>query len=101
MLSFSFFVFFFYYLQTPKTEEEWQTIAASFQQRWQFPHCLGALDGKHIFIQPPAHSGSTFHNYKGRFSILMMAVVRGAVKGGKVRMILRAHDGRGPPEGET
>lgn len=75
MLSFSFFVFFFYYLQTPKTEEEWQTIAASFQQRWQFPHCLGALDGKHIFIQPPAHSGSTFHNYKGRFSILMMAVV--------------------------
>ncbi len=27
--------------------------------------------------------------------------VRGAVKGGKVRTILRAHDGRGPPEGET
>ncbi len=26
---------------------------------------------------------------------------RGAVKGGKVRTILRAHDGRGPPEGET
>ncbi len=28
-------------------------------------------------------------------------VPRGAVKGGKVRTILRAHDGRGPPEGET
>ncbi len=26
---------------------------------------------------------------------------RGAVRGGKVRTILRAHDGRGPPEGET
>ncbi len=26
---------------------------------------------------------------------------RGAVNGGKVRTILRAHDGRGPPEGET
>ncbi len=28
-------------------------------------------------------------------------IPRGAVKGGKVRTILRAHDGRGPPEGET
>ncbi len=30
-----------------------------------------------------------------------VCVCRGAVKGGKVRTILRAHDGRGPPEGET
>ncbi|XP_067272628.1 uncharacterized protein [Pseudorasbora parva] len=68
------------YLKTPKTEKEWQTIAASFQQKWQFPNCLGALDGKHIFIQPPANSGSTFHNYKGRFSVLMMAVVDASYK---------------------
>ncbi len=27
-----------------------------------------------------------------------VCVCRGAVKGGKVRTILRAHDGRGPPE---
>ena len=38
-------------------------------------HCLDAIDGKHINIQPPAHSGSTFRNYKGCFSVLLMAVV--------------------------
>lgn len=63
------------YLQTPKTEEEWRAIAKGFVEKWQFPHCLGALDGKHIYIQPPANSGSTWHNYKSRFSVLMMAAV--------------------------
>ncbi len=34
-------------------------------------------------------------------SSFMIYASRGAVKGGKVRTILRAHDGRGPPEGEN
>ncbi|XP_013875762.1 uncharacterized protein LOC106525917 isoform X2 [Austrofundulus limnaeus] len=63
------------YLKTPNTEEEWLEIAQDFHQMWQFPNCLGALDGKHINILPPAHSGSTFRNYKGQFSVLMMALV--------------------------
>ena len=61
--------------QTPSTESEWKAIARDFANKWQFPHCLGAIDGKHIFIQPPAKSGSMFYNYKSRFSILLMAVV--------------------------
>ncbi|XP_058627155.1 uncharacterized protein LOC131537599 [Onychostoma macrolepis] len=63
------------YLKTPRTEEEWLEIAKGFQDKWQFPQCLGSLDGKHIYIQPPAHSGSTFRNYKCRFSILMLAAI--------------------------
>lgn len=43
--------------------------------KWQFPHCLGAIDRRHIFIKTPANSGSTFYNYKSSFSILLMAVV--------------------------
>lgn len=49
-------------------------MAKGFEERWQFPHCLGALDGKHITILPPGNSGSTFRNYNSRFSILLMAV---------------------------
>jgi hypothetical protein len=33
------------------TEDQWRTIADEFNEFWQFPRCLGALDGKHITIQ--------------------------------------------------
>ena len=62
------------YLPEP-TKQEWQNIAAGFYNRWNFPNCLGALDGKHIVIQAPARSGSLYHSYKGTFSFNLMALV--------------------------
>lgn len=52
------------YLKSPSTEEGWLTIASGFESRWNFPHCLCALDGKHIHVQAPAKSGSLYFNYK-------------------------------------
>ncbi|KAK7925261.1 hypothetical protein WMY93_007571 [Mugilogobius chulae] len=68
------------YLQTPNTEEEWKKISSEFFEKWQFPNCLGAIDGKHISIQQPANTGSMYHNYKGNDSIQMMAVVDASYK---------------------
>ena len=59
----------------PHDANDWRRIAQRFQDRWNFPHVLGALDGKHIRIQCPAQSGSYFRNYKGFFSIILMALV--------------------------
>lgn len=42
---------------------------------WDFSHCLGAMDGKHVMLQALIHSGSDFYNYKSTFSIVLFAVV--------------------------
>ena len=36
-------------MQVPTTENEWESIAENFYSLWQFPHCIGAMDGKHAF----------------------------------------------------
>lgn len=40
-----------------------------------FPHCLGALDVKHIRIKRPAHSRSKYFNFKRFNSVALQAVV--------------------------
>ncbi|XP_033953775.1 uncharacterized protein [Pseudochaenichthys georgianus] len=62
------------YLKCPDTVEEWQRVADGFQAQWDFPNCLGALDGKHINIRPPPGTGSTYFNYKHTFSMVLMAL---------------------------
>ncbi|XP_021957054.1 protein ALP1-like [Folsomia candida] len=59
----------------PPTTDQWITNEIGFRTRWNFPNCVGAVDGKHCRIQAPNFSGSTYHNYKGFFSIVLMAVV--------------------------
>ena len=63
------------HLVTPSTPEEWLLVAQEYERRWNMPHCIGSVDGKHIRINQPRNSGSYFHNYKDFFSIVLMAIV--------------------------
>lgn len=56
------------------TEENWREIAKGFETRVHFPHCIGAVDGKHIRVIKPYLSGSLFCNYKNYYSIILLAV---------------------------
>lgn len=49
-------------------------VANEFETRWQFPLCLGALDGKHIAFKPKKQSANLFYNYKGFTSIVLLAL---------------------------
>lgn len=56
------------------TENEWLNIAYEFEQTWNFPHCIGAIDGKHILIQCPDNAGSSYFNYKNTHSIILLGI---------------------------
>ncbi|KAK3797181.1 hypothetical protein RRG08_015155 [Elysia crispata] len=54
--------------------EQWLNIANGFYTKYNFPLCLGAIDGKHIRTIKPNKSGSLYYNYKGYFSLILLAV---------------------------
>ncbi|TDH01504.1 hypothetical protein EPR50_G00181260 [Perca flavescens] len=49
------------YLKCPDTAHDWQQVSSGFMSQWNFPNCLGALDGKHVNIRPPPVTGSIYY----------------------------------------
>ena len=49
-------------------------VSKKFEERWNYPNCVGAIDGKHIVIQPPAQCGSLYYNYKHSHPIVLLLV---------------------------
>jgi len=84
-------------------ERDWLDIANDYENSWNFVHCIGIIDGKHVIIQVRkfnvriqiilkklqfniiilifsvpinggSMAGSTFFNYKHSHSIVLMAI---------------------------
>lgn len=64
------------YLPSPDASM-WAASEKVFREKWNFPFCVGAIDGKHVRIKAPWNTGSFHHNYKKFFSVVMLAVVSG------------------------
>lgn len=63
-------------LVMPKpTSETWSQVEEDFKNIWNFPNCIGAIDGKHVVLRAPHNSGSLYFNYKKTFSTVLLAVV--------------------------
>lgn len=57
------------------SKDDLKNVSDKFYQKRGFPHCIGAVDSKHIRIKKPAHSKSEYFNYKKFHSIKLQAVV--------------------------
>ena len=57
------------------TENMLQEITDEFETQWNFPNCVGAMDGKHVRFRCPQSSGFQFYNYKPYFSVHLQATV--------------------------
>ena len=62
------------YSRPTSTEKEWRHVANDLEKLWDLPHCIGAIDGKHIGIDCPKNSASNYYNYKGIFSMILLAI---------------------------
>lgn len=62
-------------MQTPSTEEEWLAVSNEFEIKWNFPHVIGAMDGKHVTLQRPINISTDYDNYKNFPSIVLFALV--------------------------
>lgn len=59
----------------PSDINSWHKVALDFEETWNFPLCVGDLDGKHISLQASFKTRSEFFNYEGNFSLVLMALV--------------------------
>ena len=61
------------FMAEPKSDT-WKNIAQRYFELWNLPNCIGSIDGKHIRVKCFNNTGSTYFNYKGYFSMVLMAV---------------------------
>ena len=50
-------------------------MGEKFRTRWNVPQTVGTIDGKHISIKRLKKSGSAYYNFKGLFSLVLLALV--------------------------
>lgn len=62
------------YVKAPRSAHDWLMIEKEFKNLWNLDHCIGAIDGKHVCMENPPNCGSVCYNYKGFYSIVLLAI---------------------------
>ncbi|XP_013133854.1 PREDICTED: putative nuclease HARBI1 [Papilio polytes] len=62
------------YVKMPTTADGWEEVAQNFKIKWNLPHCIGHLDGRHIEMIRPKN-GNDYINYRKNYSIVLLGLV--------------------------
>ena len=62
------------YLKPPQEVADQKAISKDFKNLWNFPLGIGVIDRKHVAIECPELSGTQYFNYKGFFSVVLLAI---------------------------
>ena len=49
-------------------------MSQDFEELWNLSHVIGAIGGKHVRIECPKILGTLYHNYKGFFGLILLAI---------------------------
>ena len=52
------------YLRCPTTPDGWKELEREFRIRWNVPHALEALDGKHVGLKKPKNTGAISDSFQ-------------------------------------
>ena len=55
------------FVRTPSTEDDWIEISEQFARLWNFPNCVGAIDGKHVLLLMLAQLSTTTREHTQLF----------------------------------
>ena len=56
------------------TTEQLKRVKSVFLSYWNFPNCVGAIDGKHCRIKCPPNTGTLYYNYAKFFRVVLQGV---------------------------
>nr|ACD54739.1 PIF/Harbinger-like protein [Adineta vaga] len=66
---------FYQFIKFPKSPDEIKETINGFYDKFNYPMCIGSVDGTHIAIKPPKGYETDYYNYKKHHSIIMRAIV--------------------------
>lgn len=61
-------------IKWPQTDRDLNRCARDFEEIWNYPCCIGSVDGCHIPVSPPVEDAVDYYNYKGWYSVILLAV---------------------------
>lgn len=67
-------------IKFPTKHQEIQETIDSFFIKYDYPMCLGSVDGTHIAVEPPLGEDTDYFNYKKHHSIILLASIDSSSK---------------------